>query len=69
MLGNVFGTDIILASLMCCARSVYSWDIIVDRVGDKLFFDKRKMPGEWVHSVGMLCLFVGDVWIVLVVVC
>lgn len=26
---------------MSCTRSVYSWDIIVQRVGSKLFFDKR----------------------------
>ena len=39
--GNVFATDAILACLMSCSRSVYSWDIIVQRVGDKLFFDKR----------------------------
>lgn len=39
--GNVFATDAIMACLMSCPRSVYSWDIIVQRVGDKLFFDKR----------------------------
>ncbi|TFK07315.1 tRNA pseudouridine(38/39) synthase [Platysternon megacephalum] len=39
--GNVFATDAILATLMSCTRSVYSWDIIVQRVGSKLFFDKR----------------------------
>lgn len=39
--GNVFATDAILATLMCSTRSVSSWDIIVQRVGDKLFFDKR----------------------------
>ncbi|KAL3876087.1 hypothetical protein ACJMK2_033968 [Sinanodonta woodiana] len=39
--GNVFATDSILATLMACTRSVYSWDIIVQRVGNKLFFDKR----------------------------
>ena len=39
--GNVFATDAILATLMCSTRSVYSWDIIVQRVGKKLFFDKR----------------------------
>lgn len=39
--GNVFATDAILATLMSCTRSVYSWDVIVQRVGDKLFFDKR----------------------------
>jgi translation initiation factor 3 subunit D len=39
--GNVFATDSILATLMCATRSVYSWDILVERVGNKLFFDKR----------------------------
>ncbi|XP_070581270.1 eukaryotic translation initiation factor 3 subunit D-like [Ptychodera flava] len=39
--GNVFATDIILATLMCCNRSVYSWDVVVQHVGGKLFFDKR----------------------------
>merc|ERR1712121_263524 len=38
---NVFGTDAIISTLMCCTRSVHSWDIIVQRVGNKLFFDKR----------------------------
>lgn len=37
----MFATDSILATLMCCTRSTYSWDIIVQRVGNKLFFDKR----------------------------
>ncbi|XP_065174819.1 eukaryotic translation initiation factor 3 subunit D-like [Sycon ciliatum] len=39
--GNVFATDAILACLMSCSRSVYSWDIIAQRVGNKLFLDKR----------------------------
>ncbi|CAJ0932778.1 unnamed protein product [Ranitomeya imitator] len=39
--GNVFATDAILATLMCCTRSVNSWDIVVQRVGSKIFFDKR----------------------------
>eukprot|EP00117_Sycon_ciliatum_P016396 scpid89352/ scgid15843/ Eukaryotic translation initiation factor 3 subunit D; Eukaryotic translation initiation factor 3 subunit 7 len=39
--GNVFATDAILACLMSCSRSVYSWDIIAQRVGSKLFLDKR----------------------------
>lgn len=34
-------TDVLLTSLMCAPRSVYSWDIVVTRAGDKLFFDKR----------------------------
>eukprot|EP00262_Sarcandra_glabra_P013678 TRINITY_DN385_c0_g1_i2.p1 TRINITY_DN385_c0_g1~~TRINITY_DN385_c0_g1_i2.p1 ORF type:complete len:569 (+),score=73.32 TRINITY_DN385_c0_g1_i2:198-1904(+) len=37
----VFATDSILSTLMCAPRSVYSWDIVVQRVGNKLFFDKR----------------------------
>jgi translation initiation factor 3 subunit D len=39
--GNVYGTDAIIATLMCSTRSVISWDIVVQRVGQKLFFDKR----------------------------
>lgn len=39
--GNVFATDAILATLMCCTRSCYSWDVVVQKVGKKLFFDKR----------------------------
>ncbi|XP_040567877.1 eukaryotic translation initiation factor 3 subunit D isoform X1 [Lepeophtheirus salmonis] len=38
---NVFATDIILATLMCAHRSVYSWDIVVQKIGDKIFLDKR----------------------------
>lgn len=39
--GNVFVTDSIVATLMCATRSAYSWDIVVQHVGNKLFFDKR----------------------------
>ncbi|XP_050364132.1 eukaryotic translation initiation factor 3 subunit D-like [Argentina anserina] len=39
---TVFATDTILSTLMCAPRSVYSWDIVVQRVGNKLFFDKRE---------------------------
>lgn len=38
---TVFATDAILAALMCTPRSILSWDIVVQRVGNKLFFDKR----------------------------
>ncbi|KAF9610600.1 hypothetical protein IFM89_023488 [Coptis chinensis] len=38
---TVFATDAILSTLMCAPRSVYSWDIVIQRVGNKLFFDKR----------------------------
>jgi len=39
--GVVYATDAIIATLMCATRSVISWDIVVQRVGNKLFFDKR----------------------------
>lgn len=39
--GRVFATDAILSSLMCSKSSVYSWDVVITRVGDKLFIDKR----------------------------
>lgn len=38
---RVYATDAIVAALMAAGRSTYSWDIIVNRVGDKLFLDKR----------------------------
>merc|ERR1712241_1363101 len=38
---NVFATDSILATLMCCTRSQYSWDIVVQKIGGKVFLDKR----------------------------
>ncbi|CAF2113009.1 unnamed protein product [Rotaria magnacalcarata] len=40
--GNVFATDAIISTLMCCTRSVYPWDIVVDKFGARLFFDKRE---------------------------
>lgn len=39
--GNVFATDSILSVLMCCTRSAYSWDVLVQKIGKKLFLDKR----------------------------
>ena len=39
--GNVFATDKILATLMTATRSMNAWDIVVLRVGDKLYLDKR----------------------------
>jgi translation initiation factor 3 subunit D len=38
---NVYTTDAILSVLMTAPRSVYSWDIVIVRDGDKLFLDKR----------------------------
>mmetsp|Transcript_38000 Transcript_38000/g.49199 ORF Transcript_38000/g.49199 Transcript_38000/m.49199 type:complete len:574 (+) Transcript_38000:24-1745(+) len=39
--GNVYATDAILAHLMTCPRSVYPWDIVVQKMGNSIFFDKR----------------------------
>ncbi|KND04006.1 uncharacterized protein SPPG_01454 [Spizellomyces punctatus DAOM BR117] len=38
---TVYSTDNVLATLMCATRAVYSWDIIVNKQDNKLFFDKR----------------------------
>lgn len=40
-MGNVFATDDIIATLMCCTRSVYSWDIVIEKLDTKIFLDKR----------------------------
>lgn len=39
---TVFATDNILSMLMCAPRSVYSWDLVLERRGSKLFIDKRE---------------------------
>ncbi|KAL1917820.1 uncharacterized protein VTP21DRAFT_3654 [Calcarisporiella thermophila] len=38
---TVFATDTILNFLMCATRSVYPWDMVINRVGSQVFFDKR----------------------------
>ncbi|KAJ1972317.1 hypothetical protein H4R35_004742 [Dimargaris xerosporica] len=38
---QVFATDAVISMLMCTTRTVYPWDIIVNRVGNQLFLDKR----------------------------
>lgn len=39
--GTIFATDSILSMLMCSPRSVYPWDIVIVRQGNKIFIDKR----------------------------
>ena len=39
---TVFATDNILSMLMCAPRSVYSWDIVLERRGKHIFIDKRE---------------------------
>ncbi|KAF8318145.1 translation initiation factor eIF-3, subunit D [Clavulina sp. PMI_390] len=38
---TVFATDNVLSLLMTAPRSVYSWDIVIVREGNQLYFDKR----------------------------
>jgi translation initiation factor 3 subunit D len=40
--GNVYATDSILAHLMASPRSVYSWDIVCQKVDGIIFLDKRE---------------------------
>lgn len=38
---TIFATDSVLSMLMCAPRSVYSWDIVIVRQGNKIYLDKR----------------------------
>lgn len=38
---SVIATDHVLACLIAAARSVYSWDIVVTKISNRLIFDKR----------------------------
>lgn len=38
---TIFATSDILSMLMCAPRSIYSWDIIILKQGNKIFLDKR----------------------------
>ncbi|KAF2211559.1 hypothetical protein CERZMDRAFT_106453 [Cercospora zeae-maydis SCOH1-5] len=39
---QIFAADNVLSMLMCAPRSVYSWDIIMLKQGNKIFIDKRE---------------------------
>ncbi|ORY14584.1 eukaryotic translation initiation factor 3 subunit D [Clohesyomyces aquaticus] len=39
---TIFATDNILSMLMCATKSVYSWDMVITRRGNKVFIDKRE---------------------------
>jgi translation initiation factor 3 subunit D len=41
-LGDVIATDSIIAHLMAAPRSIYSWDILVQKVNGIIFLDKRE---------------------------
>ena len=38
---SIFATSDILSMLMCAPRSVYSWDLVILKQGNKIFIDKR----------------------------
>ncbi|KAI5478983.1 translation initiation factor eIF-3 subunit 7 [Pseudohyphozyma bogoriensis] len=38
---QIYATDSIISMLMCAPRTVYPWDIVITREGDKVFMDKR----------------------------
>ncbi|KAL9111320.1 MAG: hypothetical protein Q9227_004197 [Pyrenula ochraceoflavens] len=38
---TIFATSDILSMVMCSTRSVYSWDIVIVKQGNKIFLDKR----------------------------
>ncbi|RYP03152.1 hypothetical protein DL764_005359 [Monosporascus ibericus] len=38
---TIFATDSVLSMLMCSPRSVYPWDIVIVKQGNKIFLDKR----------------------------
>jgi translation initiation factor 3 subunit D len=40
--GTIFSTDSILSMIMCAPRSVYSWDLVITKTGEKIFIDKRE---------------------------
>jgi len=39
--GTVFATDAMVAAIMCTARSVYGWDLVVTKQDGKIFLDRR----------------------------
>jgi translation initiation factor 3 subunit D len=39
--GDVYATDSILSTLVAAPRSIYSWDIIIEKSEGKIFLDKR----------------------------
>eukprot|EP00053_Salpingoeca_punica_P017232 m.165384 g.165384 ORF g.165384 m.165384 type:complete len:548 (+) comp17156_c0_seq2:122-1765(+) len=38
---NVFATDALMAAIMTATRTVYSWDVVIEKVQGRIFFDKR----------------------------
>lgn len=52
---NVYATDAILSTIMCCSRSSNSWDVVVQKIAGKLFFDKRDDSEFGKMSLTIVC--------------
>ena len=39
--GNIYTTDNVISAIMCCNRSKYSFDIVINKVGNNIFLDER----------------------------
>jgi translation initiation factor 3 subunit D len=40
--GTIFTTDTILSMVMCAPRSVYPWDLVLTKLDQKIFIDRRE---------------------------
>lgn len=38
---NIYTTDNVMSAIMCCNRSKYSFDIVINKIGNKIFLDER----------------------------
>jgi translation initiation factor 3 subunit D len=53
--GSIFATDTILSVLMAAPRSVYSWDLVAEKTGTSIVWDKRPkslLDMATVHETG-----------------
>ena len=51
----VFATDNILSTLMCAPRSLYSWDIVIEKRHGKMYLDKREGPNSKFGNLKKYC--------------
>jgi len=46
---DIFATEVAAAAIMTAPKSLYSWDVVIKKHGDKLFIDKRDDPNMLDH--------------------
>lgn len=46
-IADIYATDSILATLVAAPRSVYSWDIVIEKADNKIFLDKRELDFDY----------------------